>query len=86
MKWKCKRCEEIFDDSNKKCDCVTSPSPWIPVVEIQFERVEIKSSGKKLDEKWTIELDQDIVCDWDEDLECGELILKELMNYKIKDC
>ena len=76
MKWKCKRCEAIFTEEDRllwkshKLDCpcgckekgYPSPSPWIPVIEIQFERVEIKSGARKLDEKWTIELDQDIVC------------------------
>lgn len=31
MKWKCLRCEVIFDDDNKKCDCEISPSPWAPL-------------------------------------------------------
>ena len=61
MKWKCKRCEAIFDDSNKKCDCVDSPSPWIPYIEIQFEKIEVKSGPRKLDGKWTIELDPEII-------------------------
>lgn len=31
MKWKCLRCDGIFDDSDKKCECETSPSPWVPL-------------------------------------------------------
>lgn len=31
MKWKCLRCEVIFDDDNKGCDCEISPSPWTPL-------------------------------------------------------
>lgn len=27
-KWFCKRCESDVED--KKCDCTTSPSPWVP--------------------------------------------------------
>lgn len=41
MKWKCLRCEVIFDDSDKKCGCLNSPSPWVPLnddlEEISFE-------------------------------------------------
>lgn len=33
MKWKCLRCKAIFESSNKKCDCVESPSPWVPLKE-----------------------------------------------------
>ena len=77
MKWKCLRCEITFDDSNKKCDCTSSPSPWVPVIEIQFEKVEIKSGGRKLEGTWTFELEQDIVCDWDEDM-----FLDDVINFK----
>jgi hypothetical protein len=64
MKWKCLKCNFIFDDRKvKKCKCETSPSPWepIPVVEIQFERVEVNAGTRKLDSKWTIELDPEVV-------------------------
>lgn len=41
MKWKCLRCEVIFDDDNKGCDCTEGPSPWAPLndelEEISFE-------------------------------------------------
>ena len=33
MKWRCKRCEAIFDDSDKRCNCTISPSPWEPMCE-----------------------------------------------------
>jgi rubrerythrin len=34
MNWICKRCHHIFNDSNKKCNCDVSPSPWEPLPEI----------------------------------------------------
>jgi hypothetical protein len=41
MKWKCLKCECIFDDSNKGCNCKESPRPWAPLndklEEISFE-------------------------------------------------
>jgi hypothetical protein len=70
MKWKCLRCETIFDDENKKCSCVESPSPWVPYIEIQFERVEVKAGPNKL-EGWTIEFDEVWDCsdEWREMME-----------------
>lgn len=61
MKWICKRCEVIFDDSNKKCDCVESPSPWIPYYEMRIEKVEVKAGTRKLEGKWKVELDPEII-------------------------
>lgn len=38
MKWKCLRCEVIFDDDNKGCNCTEGPSPWAPLNE-QLEEI-----------------------------------------------
>lgn len=63
MKWKCKRCNAVFEDTNKKCNCTESPSPWepIPVVEIHFEKIEIKAGTRKLKGTWKFELDPEVV-------------------------
>ena len=45
MKWKCLRCEFIFDDRKVKgCKCETSPSPWEPVIP-WWERLLYKLTG-----------------------------------------
>lgn len=31
MKWRCLRCKALFDDTDKKCYCTVSPSPWVPL-------------------------------------------------------
>jgi len=72
MKWKCKRCDVIFTEErrmawkngeiNCPCNCTVSPSPWepIPVVEIGFEKVEIKARPTKLEGTWKVELDPEV--------------------------
>lgn len=52
MKWRCKRCEVIFDDSNKKCDCVTSPSPWEPIFELTNPKDVKIIKIMEIDGKW----------------------------------
>jgi hypothetical protein len=68
MQWKCLRCGVIFNENKIKesgfpCECTESPSPWepVPVLEIEFEKVEVNSGTRKIDEKWTFELDPEIV-------------------------
>ncbi len=61
MKWYCIRCEQDVDYEAFRCGCTESPSPWIPKVEISFEKVEVKASSRKL-EGWTVEYDEPI---WD---------------------
>lgn len=75
MKWQCKRCETIFDDENKKCSCVESPSPWVPYIEMHLERVEIKDNPRKLKGIWTVEFDEPV---WD----CSDEF-KEMMERPI---
>lgn len=62
MKWFCKRCETVVDYEAFKCECKTSPSPWIPLIEYSMERVEIKPGSRKILKDWTIEFDPPI---WD---------------------
>lgn len=45
MKWKCLRCDLIFDDKKvKECNCKTSPSPWEPEIP-WWERLLYKLMG-----------------------------------------
>ena len=54
MKWKCKRCEAIFDDSDKKCNCLESPSPWEPIEGFTMTTIStpITAIPRKLKAKW----------------------------------
>lgn len=55
MKWFCKRCETVVDYEAFKCECETSPSPWIPHVEYTMERIEIKPGSRNLLKDWKVE-------------------------------
>ena len=72
MKWFCKRCETVVDYEAFKCECETSPSPWIPHVEYTMERIEIKPGSRNLLKDWKVEYGPpiwDCSDEWKEEME-----------------